>query len=87
MQKETGVMQEIMLGLREMLQQKYPDDYCISTGETYTVKHFINECCKFLKLNIKWIGKGVKEKAIDKKSKKIIIRVNKNILDQVKLNI
>ena len=75
--RDWGHARDYVGAMWKMLQQKYPDDYCISTGETYTVKHFINECCKFLKLNIKWIGKGVKEKAIDKKSNKIIIRVNK----------
>ena len=41
-------------------------------------KEAINIATKYLKLNVKWIGKGLNEKLIDKSSKKIIIRINKN---------
>ena len=45
-----------------MLQNKKPKDYVIATGKTTSVKNFINECCKYLKLNIIWEGKKLNEK-------------------------
>jgi GDPmannose 4,6-dehydratase len=50
----------------KILQQKKPDDYVIATGKQYSVKFFIELCCKFLKIKIKWIGSGLKEVAIVK---------------------
>tara|TARA_B100000780_G_C21063057_1_gene427385 strand:- start:108 stop:1172 length:1065 start_codon:yes stop_codon:yes gene_type:complete len=47
-----------------ILQQKKPNDFIIATGKAYSVKDFINECCKQLKIKIKWVGSGLKEKAI-----------------------
>jgi GDPmannose 4,6-dehydratase len=47
----------------KILQQKTPDDYVIATGLAYSVKEFIEECCKFLDLKIYWKGKGIKEAA------------------------
>ena len=55
------------------LQQKKPDDYVIATGKQISIKQFVNLVSKKLKIKLKWSGKGVKEKALDVKSKKIII--------------
>lgn len=45
----------------KMLQQTKPEDFVIATGKPYTVKFFVEQCCKFLKINIAWSGKGVHE--------------------------
>ena len=52
---------------------KKPDDFVIGTGKTFTIKDFINRTAKKLDLNIRWIGKGIKEKAINIENKKIIV--------------
>ena len=36
---------------------KKPDDYVIATGSTYTVKQFIEEVCRILKIRLQWKGK------------------------------
>ncbi len=64
----------------KMLQNKIPKDYVIATGKCYSVKEFINLCCKYLNLKIKWSGKGLNTKGylINKKGKKdLIIKVDK----------
>ena len=63
----------------KIIQQKKPDDFVIATGKTISVREFINECCKYLKLKIIWKGSGLKEKAyLDLgKKKKLIIKVDR----------
>ena len=63
----------------KILQQKKPDDYVIATGKTTSVREFVNECCRYLNLKIKWIGKGVNEKGylIKNNKKELIIKVDK----------
>ena len=39
-----------------------PDDYVIATGKTASVRDFVNECCKYLNLKIRWEGRGINEK-------------------------
>ena len=46
-----------------MLQQKSPEDYVIASGKNYTVKQFINEAAKVLKMKLIWKGEGIKTKA------------------------
>ncbi|MGD0885981.1 MAG: GDP-mannose 4,6-dehydratase [Thermodesulfovibrionales bacterium] len=47
-----------------MLQQKTPDDYVIATGETHSVREFIEMAFKEAGIEISWKGKGVEEKGI-----------------------
>ena len=63
----------------KILQQKKPQDYVIATGKTLSVKQFINACCKYLKLKIRWEGSGVNAKAylIKGNKKELIIKVDK----------
>ena len=55
-----------------ILQQRKPDDYVIATGKTYSVKYFINKAAKYLKLKLKWKGKGINTKAYDENGNCII---------------
>ncbi len=63
----------------KILQQSKPDDYVIATGKTTSVREFVNECCKHLKLKIIWKGSGVNEKAyiIKGKKKELLIKIDK----------
>ena len=58
---------------------KKPDDYIISTDNTYSVKEFINLSCKILNIKIIWKGKGLNEKAYVNKinRKNLLIEVDK----------
>merc|ERR1719240_2132369 len=44
-----------------MMQQEEPDDYVVATGETHTVRSFIEEAFKVIGTTIVWSGKGVDE--------------------------
>tara|TARA_B100000941_G_scaffold201625_1_gene146732 strand:- start:1557 stop:2606 length:1050 start_codon:yes stop_codon:yes gene_type:complete len=63
----------------KMLQRKKPQDYVIATGKATSVREFINLCCKYLKLKIKWQGKGIYERAylINGKKKELLITIDK----------
>ena len=63
----------------KILQNDKPDDFVIATGKTTSVRQFVNECCKYLNLQIVWIGKGSKEKGylIKNRKKELIIKVDK----------
>jgi len=58
-----------------MLQQDKPDDYVIATGESRTVRDFVNAAAEALDMKITWEGKGLDEIAKDENGK-IILRIN-----------
>ena len=75
--RDWGYAKDYVEAMWKMLQLKKPDDYVIATGRNYSVKDFINECIKILRLDTKWIGKGLNEKLIDKRNNKTLISIDK----------
>jgi GDPmannose 4,6-dehydratase len=47
-----------------MLQQDVPDDYVIGTGESHSVRDFVEETFNYAGIEIEWKGKGREEKGI-----------------------
>ena len=79
MQKRLGHAKDYTEMQWKILQQKKPDDYVIATGKTTSVREFVNECCRYLNIKIKWVGNGLNEKAflINGKKSELIIKVDK----------
>lgn len=59
-----------------MLQQETPQDYVIATGETHTVREFVELAFKEVGVTIEWRGTGVDEKGYDHRSGKLLVDVN-----------
>ena len=74
--RDWGYAKDYVEGMWMMLQQKQPDDYILATGETHSVREFIEECAKLLKIDFAWKGKGLKEVGYDKKTKKALIKID-----------
>ena len=74
--RDWGHAKDYAISMWKILQYKKPDDWVIATNKETTVKEFVNKVSKRLDLNIKWVGKGVNEKGINK-NKKVLIDVDK----------
>ena len=61
----------------KMMQLNKPDDFVIATGRQYSVREFVNIAAKYLGIDIKWVGKGINEKGIDKKTGKTLVKIGK----------
>ncbi len=59
-----------------MLQQKTPKDYVIASGEQHTVREFCTLAFKEAGIDLIWKGKGKDEKGIDKKTGKVLVRID-----------
>ncbi|HBP66191.1 MAG TPA: GDP-mannose 4,6-dehydratase [Desulfosporosinus sp.] len=59
-----------------MLQQDKPQDVVIATGETHTVREFVDLSFKEVGIDIVWKGTGVDEKGYDKLTDKLRVDVN-----------
>ena len=84
--RDWGYAKDYIEAMWLMLQKKKPKDYVIATGKTYYVKDFINFCCNYLNIKIKWIGKGIYEKAINKNNNKTIIKINPKFYRPTEVN-
>ena len=75
--RDWGHARDYVKAMWMTLQQKEPDDYVIATGEQFSIKQFVNFVAKKLRIKIKWVGKGSREKAINIENKKIIVECDK----------
>jgi GDPmannose 4,6-dehydratase len=59
-----------------MLQQDEPKDYVIATGETHTVREFVELAFKEVGVDIEWQGVGVDEKGINASTGKVLVEID-----------
>lgn len=74
--RDWGYAKNYVEAMWMMLQQAEADDYVISTGETHSVREFIEETAKVLGFEIDWQGEGLQEIGIDKNTGKVIIEID-----------
>ena len=74
--RDWGYAPEYVEGMHKMMIQKTPDDYVLATGQTHSIKEFVDETFKQLNIPIKWnINKyNFKVKRLD--NNKIILKSN-----------
>ncbi len=74
--RDWGYAPEYVEGMWRILQADAPDDYVLATGETHTVREFIEESFRVLGETIEWRGKGVDEQGFLKSSGKAVVGIN-----------
>ena len=60
----------------KMLQHDKPDTYVIATGETHSIREFVEEAGRYCGFDLEWKGSEENEIGIDKKTGKTIVKVN-----------
>ena len=75
--RDWGHAKDYVEAMWLILQNKVPEDFVISTSKTISVKTFVNKVATKLGIKIFWSGRGLNEKAYEKKTNKIIVKINK----------
>jgi GDPmannose 4,6-dehydratase len=74
--RDWGYAGEYIEGMWLMLQQDKPDDFVLATGETHTVREFIEASFKLKGFTLKWSGTGVDEIGYDEYTGKKLISID-----------
>ena len=74
--RDWGHAKDFVEGMWRMLQQDKPDDYVLATGETHTVREFIELAFGEIGHTIAWEGTGVDEIGRDTGTGKVVVRVD-----------
>jgi len=75
--RDWGHAKDYVEAMWLILQNKIPEDFVISTSKTISVKTFVNKVATKLGIKIYWRGRGLNEKAYEKKTNKLIVKINK----------
>jgi len=74
--RDWGYAKDYVKMMWMMLQHDTPEDFVIATGETHTVREFVEAAFKHVDVEIEWQGEGVDEKGIDKDTGKVLVEVD-----------
>jgi GDPmannose 4,6-dehydratase len=75
--RDWGYAADYVEAMKLMLNNDIAEDFVISTGETHTIKEFVEEAFKNINVDIVWKGSGVDTLGIDRKSNKVFVEVSK----------
>ena len=81
--RDWGYAKEYVVQMWKMLQLKKADDFVIATGKAHSIKELIDIATKYLNLNVKWVGSGLKLRLINNGNNQTIIKINKKFFRPV----
>jgi GDPmannose 4,6-dehydratase len=74
--RDWGHARDFVEGMWLMLQQAEPDDYVLATGETHSVREFVERAFAHVGRTIIWRGAGDNEVGIDKRTGKELVQID-----------
>jgi len=74
--RDWGYAAEYVEAMWLMLQQSAPDDYVVATGETHSVREFVQAAFREAGLELAWTGQGLDEKGVDRSSGKTVVEID-----------
>jgi GDPmannose 4,6-dehydratase len=74
--RDWGHARDYVEGMWAILQRDTPDDYVLATGETRSVREFVERAFTHVGRTIVWKGAGLEEKGIDKAGGKVMVEID-----------
>jgi len=74
--RDWGYAKDFVRAMWLILQQDEPDDFVVATGETHSVREFVEKAFHEAGMEITWEGTGVAEKGKHKANGKILVEVD-----------
>lgn len=74
--RDWGHARDYVEGMWRVLQCPEPDDYVLATGETHTVREFVELAFAHVGRAIEWRGAGSDECGVDARTGKILVRID-----------
>lgn len=74
--RDWGYAEDYVFGMWKMLQQEQSGDYVLATGETHSVREFVEKATQVAGIDLEWRGEGAQVQGFDKRNGTLICRVN-----------
>lgn len=75
--RDWGYAPDYVVAMWLMMQLKEPKDLVISSGESHTVREFVEVAFDVVGIKIVWTGIGIDEKGFDKRDGRLLVEVSK----------
>jgi GDPmannose 4,6-dehydratase len=74
--RDWGHARDYADGMWRILQQDHADDYVLATGESHSVREFVEKAFAQVGRTIEWRGNGADERGIDKATGEVLVEVD-----------
>jgi len=85
--RDWGYAGDYVEGMWRMLQQDQPDDYVLASGETHTIREFVELAFQEVGMAIKWQGEGEHEIGVDATSGQTLVKINPDFFRPAEVDI
>ena len=74
--RDWGHARDYVEGMWRILQQDTPDDYVLATGETHSVRSFVEMAFAEVGIRLAWRGAGLEEVGVCRDSGRVLVRID-----------
>jgi GDPmannose 4,6-dehydratase len=74
--RDWGHARDYVRGMWLIAQQPQPDDYVLATGETHSVRGFVETAFREIGVDIVWRGAGLQEEGVDAASGRVRVAID-----------
>lgn len=74
--RDWGYAKDYVEAMWMILQHDKADDFVIATGETHSVREFVEEAGRYLEIDVHWRGQGINEEGYDGLTGKTLIKID-----------
>src|SRR5437660_9071241 len=74
--RDWGHARDYVEGMWLIVQQPEPDDYVLATGESHSIREFVEKAFARVDKRIEWKGKGVEERGIEPRSGRVLVEID-----------
>ena len=85
-ERDWGHARDFVEGMWMIVQQPEPDDYVLATGESHSVREFVQLAFAETGRTIQWSGSGLDEKGIDAASGEVVVEVDPRYFRPTEVN-
>jgi len=86
-QRDWGHARDYVEGMWLMLQQDSSDDYVLATGQTNTVRKFVELSFAYFDIDVRWEGQGIDEKGYNAKTGELLVDVSEEFFRPAEVDI
>ena len=85
--RDWGHARDYVEGMWKILQHEIADDFVLATGQTHSVRDFVEAAFALIGHDIQWQGSGVQETGISKQTNQILVTINPKFFRPTELDI
>ena len=75
-ERDWGHARDFVEGMWRIVQHDTPDDFVLATGESHTVRNFVELAFRQVDTEVVWRGQGVDEEGLCRRTGRVLVRVD-----------